>query len=121
MTIASKWMLFWTPRIICIAFALFLSLFALDVFNEGYGFWKALVALLIHLAPVYIVLVVLAMAWRWEWIGALGFAGLAIWYATEHWRRHPDWVMVIAGPLLMIAALFLGNWLKHSELHCHAH
>jgi len=31
-------------------------LFALDVLSEGYGFWKTLLALLIHLVPVYIVL-----------------------------------------------------------------
>ena len=78
MNTASRRLLFWTPRVICIAFAIFLSLFALDVFNEGYGFGKTLLALLIHLVPVYIVLLVLAIAWRWEWIGAAGFAGLAL-------------------------------------------
>ena len=116
MTSTSRRLLFWSPRFICIAFAVFLSLFALDVFGEGYGFWKTLLALLIHLVPVYIVLAVLAIAWRWEWIGALGFAGLAAWYAKGTWHRHPDWVVVIAGPLLVIAVLFLANWLKHDEL-----
>jgi uncharacterized membrane protein len=56
MNTISKRLLFWTPRAICIAFAIFLSLFALDVLSEGYGFWKTLLALLIHLVPVYIVL-----------------------------------------------------------------
>jgi hypothetical protein len=32
-------MLFWTPRLLSILFAIFISLFALDVFGEGYGFW----------------------------------------------------------------------------------
>ena len=113
---SSRRLLFWTPRVICIAFAIFLSLFALDVFNEGYGFWKTLLALLIHLVPVYIVLSVLVVAWRWEWIGAAGFAGLAIWYAWGMWRRCPDCVVGIAGPLLVIAVLFLVDWLKHDEL-----
>jgi lysylphosphatidylglycerol synthetase-like protein (DUF2156 family) len=116
MTTSSKRLLFWAPRALCIAYAIFLSLFALDVFGEGYGFWQTLLALLIHLVPVYIVLVVLAMAWRWEWIGAAGFSGLAMYYAKGTWRRHPDWVMSIAGPLLIIAVLFLANWLKHDEL-----
>ncbi len=121
MNTVSRRLLFWSPRAICIAFAIFLSLFALDVFQEGYGFGKTLLALLIHLVPVYIVLAVLAVAWRWEWIGAAGFAGLAIWYAQTMLRRHP-WVQIapavagIAGPLLVIAALFLINWLKHDEL-----
>jgi hypothetical protein len=116
MTAPAKRLLFWTPRAICIAFAVFLSLFALDVFSEGYGFWKSALALLIHLVPVYIVLAVLAIAWRWEWVGAVGFAGLASWYAYGTWRCHPDWALTITGPLVVIAALFLVNWLKHDEL-----
>jgi len=116
MNITSKRLLFWTPRAISIAFAIFLSMFALDVFSEGYGFWKTLLALSIHLVPAFSVLVVLAIAWRWEWIGAAGFAGLAMWYAKGVWRRHPDWVVAIAGPMLLIAVLFLANWLKHDDL-----
>ena len=116
MTTFSKRLLFWTPRAVGIAFAIFLSWFALDVFGEGYGLWKTLLALSIHLVPACIVLAVLAIAWRWEWIGALGFAGLAAWYAKGVWHRHPDWVVGIAGPLLVLAALFLVNWLKHDEL-----
>ena len=116
MNTISRRLLFWTPRIICIAYAIFLSMFALDVFGEGFGLGKTLLALLIHLVPVYIVLLVLAMAWRWEWVGAAGFAGLALYYAKGNWRRHPDWVVVIAGPLVLLAVLFLVNWLKHDEL-----
>jgi hypothetical protein len=32
-------LLFWSPRVLCVAFAIFLSLFALDVFSEGLGVW----------------------------------------------------------------------------------
>jgi hypothetical protein len=44
-----------------------------------------------------------------------------MWYTSMVWRhhglrRHPDWVVGIAGPLLVIAVLFLVNWLKHDEL-----
>jgi len=120
MTTFSRRVLFWTPRATCIAFAIFLSLFALDVFSEGYGFWKTVLALLIHLVPVFIVVAVLAVAWRWEWTGAAGFAGLAMWYAKLMWWRHPIWVVQISGPLLVIAALFLVNWLKHEELRARA-
>ena len=59
MNTSVKRVLFWTPRILCILFAIFLSLFALDVFGEGLGFWKTILALLIHLVPVYIVVIVL--------------------------------------------------------------
>jgi hypothetical protein len=117
MSSASTKFLFWTPRVLCIAYAIFLSLFALDVFGAGKGFWKTLVALAVHLIPTFIVLIVLTIAWRWEWVGAACFGGLGMWYAIGHWRLHPDWVVAIAGPILVIAALFLGNWLKHAELH----
>jgi len=36
---------YWLPRLLSIAFILFLSLFSLDVFGEGYGFWNTLLAL----------------------------------------------------------------------------
>jgi len=45
----SRKVLFWTPRLACLGFAIFLSLFALDVFSEGNGFWKTILGLLIHL------------------------------------------------------------------------
>ncbi len=112
----SKTLLFWSPRVLTIGYALFLGLFALDVFREGQGVTKALLALAIHLVPVYIVLTVLVIASRWEWIGAAAFATLAVWYAKGNLRHHPSWVAAIAAPLLLIALLFLANWLKHDEL-----
>ena len=62
MNVVAKRLLFWAPRALCIAFSIFLSWFALDVFSQGYGLGKTLLALLIHLAPAGIVLVVLAIA-----------------------------------------------------------
>lgn len=62
-------LLYWSPRILSIAFAIFLSLFALDVFNEIHGFWQTVLAFLIHLIPAMIFVAALIVAWRWEWIG----------------------------------------------------
>jgi hypothetical protein len=36
----SKRLLLWTPRVVSITFIAFLSLFALDVFNEHLSFWN---------------------------------------------------------------------------------
>src|SRR5688500_8521018 len=77
-----KRILFWTPRVLSILFALFVSMFALDVFGVGYGLWETVMALLIHLVPVFILLIGLALAWRWEWVGALIFMGFAVWYVA---------------------------------------
>lgn len=112
-----KWVVFWLPRILCILFALFISLFALDVFGEGYGFWETIVALLIHLIPTAMVLVALAIAWRWEWIGAILFVALGVWYVIMAWGKF-EWTtyLLIAGPLYLIGALFLVNWFCRAEL-----
>jgi hypothetical protein len=57
------------PRILAILFAAFLSVFALDVFGEGYWFWGTIRALFMHLIPTMIVLAALIIAWRWEGVG----------------------------------------------------
>jgi len=112
-----KRMLFWTPRVMGILFALFLSLFALDVFSADAGFWEKILGLLIHLAPVYVVVIVLAIAWRWEWVGAIMFIGLALFYLAQTWgQEHWSAYVGISGPLTLIGVLFLLNWLYRAQL-----
>ena len=112
-----KRVLFWTPRVMCILFALFLSLFAMDVFGEGYGFWETILALLIHLVPVYIVLIVLVIAWRWEWVGAILFIAFAVFYLVWSWGRfHWSAYLGISGPLVLLGVLFLLNWIYRAQL-----
>ncbi len=112
-----KRVLFWTPRVMCILFALFLSLFAMDVFGEGYGFRETILALLIHLAPVYLVLIVLIIAWRWEWIGAILFNAFAVFYLVSAWGRfHWSAYLAISGPLVLVGVLFLFNWIYRAQL-----
>jgi hypothetical protein len=110
-----KRLIFWSPRVLCIAFAIFLSLFALDVFNEGYGVAKTILALAIHLIPSAIIVVVLAISWRWEWVGGVLFIAMGVLYLVQAWR-HPDWVVTISGPLFLVGALFLLSWSKRAEI-----
>jgi hypothetical protein len=103
-------------------FALFVSIFALDVFGQGYGLWGTIVALFMHLIPVYILLIALAIAWRWEWAGALLFAAFSIWYLAVSWGPFPlaanlAGTLPIAGPPLLIALLFLLNWIYRPKLY----
>ena len=117
MNTSIKRTLFWTPRALCILFAMFLSFFALDVFSEGYGFWETILALLIHLIPVYIVVIVLVIAWRWEWIGAILFFALALFYLVWSWGRfHWSAYLVISGPLVLLGVLFLFNWIYKTQM-----
>jgi hypothetical protein len=117
MSTRTKRLLFWSPRIIGMLFGVFLSLFALDVFGVGLSFWDSIRAFLIHLVPVYVVFIVLAFAWRWEWVGAVFFAGLGLLYIVWGWGMFP-WIayLTISGPLFLLAALFLLNWIYRKEL-----
>lgn len=109
--------IFWSPRILWIAFAVFVSLFALDVFEPGIPFWSALGGFLIHLIPTYILIIVLIFSWKWEWIGAVSAIVLAILYifpfshADLHWSEF----VFIALPLLVMGVLFLLGWILKRE------
>ena len=117
MNTSTKRLLFWTPRVLCILFAMFMSMFALDVFSEGKGFWETILDLLMHLVPVYIVVIVLVIAWRWEWIGAILFIALASLYLVRNWGRFPwDVYLVVIGPLVLMSVLFLLNWIYRAQL-----
>jgi hypothetical protein len=106
-----KQALFWAPRILGILFAIFISIFALDVFGQGYSFAETVLALAMHLVPTGILLVVLVLAWRWEWIGGILFPGLGILYLVTAWGRfHWSAYLVISGPLILEGILFLLNW-----------
>ncbi len=108
---------FWSPRMLAVLFALFLSLFALDVFEEGYGAWETAVALFMHLIPTWAVLGVLAVSWRWEWVGAVLFVALGLLYAYfAVGRGHPEWTILISGPLFLLAGLFLFGWLNRKAI-----
>ncbi len=106
--------LFWTPRVVGILFTAFVSLFAFDVFAEGYGFWEAILALLIHLVPTGLLLITLAIAWRYERLGGMLFIALGIFYVVAFWGR-VEWpgYLLIAGPAILTGLLFwLAGWYR---------
>jgi hypothetical protein len=109
-----RW-LFWTPRILGILFALFVSLFALDAFEGPGGAGQKLLGFLVHLAPTALVVAALFVAWRWEGIGALMFLGLGAYFLAASWGdAHWDALLSIAGPLVVTGALFLMSWLRRA-------
>lgn len=117
MSRVSARVLYWSPRILAILFAAFISIFALDVFGETHGFVQTALALAIHLIPTAIVAAILIVAWQWEWVGAALFLLFAAWYAWWALPKHLDWVAIISTPLLVIAALFLAGWIERAKLH----
>jgi hypothetical protein len=117
----SAWqdLLYWVPRALCIAFALFTSLFALDVFTEGQGFGQTVLALLMHLIPTFLILTILALSWRREWIGGVLFIVLALLWVVLNWNRPFMiwWVILLtAGTPVSVGILFLLNWQHRAEL-----
>jgi phosphoglycerol transferase MdoB-like AlkP superfamily enzyme len=77
-----------------------------------------------HLIPSAFVVATLVVAWRREWIGTILFAaaGLAyVGWTMQHPNLSPaiklNWILIVAGPVFVIAALFLMNWMKRAQLH----
>jgi hypothetical protein len=110
MNISLKHILFWTPRLAGILFILFLSLFALDIFDLRLGFWGTLAGLFIHLIPTILLTLALVIAWKREWVGAALFFGWAVWYAAS--ARESDWIAyaLLAGLPALIGLFFLAGW-----------
>ena len=111
----SATLLLWAPRSAGILVAVFLALFALDAF-DGRPLVQTLPAFIIHLVPSLLVLAVVAASWKSEWIGAGAFLGLAVLYALIV-RGRMDWIAIISGPLLIVAALFFVSRMRGAERH----
>ena len=103
--------LFWTPEVLGLLFAAFVSLFALDIFGQGYSLWETAVGLFMHLRPVWVMLIALVIAWRWEWLSGILFVGFGAWYLLTFWGQF-GWpvYLIMAGPAFLIGVLFLVDW-----------
>ncbi len=102
--------LYWLPRILAISFAVFLAIFSLDVFGEGYGFWGTVTAFIVHNIPSILIIAALIIAWRYERIGGAIFIVLGI-IATAFFHTTGSIVSFVAVslPLFVIGVLFLAG------------
>jgi hypothetical protein len=109
--------LFWLPRGMGIVFVLFLSIFALDIFDSGLNFWETMLGLFMHLIPSIVLAIAVAVAWRREWVGAAAFMGWAVFYVTS--MRGFDWIAyaIIAGIPFGVGILFLAGWISRKKVH----
>jgi hypothetical protein len=111
-----KKFLFWTPRILTVLYALFLALFAFDIFDGTSGFWNIVFGLMIHLIPTVIILAILALSWRRGWIGALLFPAFGMWYIVIGWgRQHWSVFVIITGPLFLAGILYAIDWFSQRK------
>ena len=101
---------YWLPRILAILIALFISLFALDAFAEDYAWWQQIGALLIHLVPTYILILVILIAWKWEQVGGIIFILFGLGYIALMGANF-EWIafLLVGGPPIITGGLFLIN------------
>lgn len=108
--------LFWTPRVLGILFILFVSLFALDIFEMGLGIWGTIVGMFMHLLPSIVMSISLVVGWRWEWIGAAFFAAVGAWFLRISTPGDLMYYIVFAGVPFLIAVLFLLGWMNRGKI-----
>lgn len=116
MATTSGRLLLWSSRILGVLVSLFIGMFALDAFSEGQPLLLALRGFIIHLIPALVLLAIVIASFRRPWIGALGFIGLAVYYAATMSRGRLDWILAISGPMFAVGLLFWWSWFRSSRL-----
>lgn len=91
-------------RILSIAFIIFTSLFALDVFGEERWF----LALMMHLIPTYIAIILTVVAWKKEFFGGILWLILGIFFII---MSPQAWIIYV--PVIVIGGLNL--WMVKIE------
>lgn len=104
-----KQILTWLPRILGILLILFISVFALDVFGEDYNLKETAIALIMHLIPSLILILVLFISWKKPLYGGTIYLILSCAYLGLVWKRTPSIpvLFIISGPLLVLGILFI--------------
>lgn len=118
-------LLHWVPRILVILAILFVSMFALDSFSSQRTFWQNLAALMMHLIPSFILIVILVIAWKWEKAGgiALTLIGLVFGvfvFILNYKRTNSVWtslfiVLITCIPFVLAGILFILSYYKKKE------
>jgi hypothetical protein len=98
----------WAPRVLCLGFAIFVGLFALDAFEPGRALGTNLMAFARHLTPTFILLAMLAIGWRWpKAAGVLLILSGCAYAVMSPARHHLSWIVVVAAPAWITGVLFL--------------
>ena len=112
----TKKLLYWTPRILAILAILFMMVFSMDCFEMGGK--DALICLVMHNIPAFIIIIVLIVAWKWELIGGILFAVafIAAGIFFNSFTGNPASLIVIS-PFLVVGILFITYHLLYKEIH----
>ena len=116
--------LYWTPRILSIAFVCFLFLMSFDVIGLGLGFWRTVGAFFMHSLPALFLLGVLLVSWKYEIVGGIGFILAGLVYIGLLMRNPFEWYMIawaiqISGISFLTGTLFLIGWFRKNKYTLH--
>lgn len=94
-----------------VLYAVALLIFAADVFNHEQNIAQTFYDILLHLLPTAVVFIIVVVAYNRPLIGAIIYLVLGLMYiitgwANMHWTAH----FLIAGPLLLLSALYITAW-----------
>ena len=113
-------LIYWTPRIAGIVIALFVSLFALDVFDMEGSIWEKIGGFIIHALPAIFMGIVVWLAWKRDWLGFAVFLIAALFFFRTLLGGLERWLgmfLLFSGPMAAISALYWVNWKWKKELH----
>ncbi len=106
-------------RILAILFAIFISIFALDVFEEGVPIGQILFSLFMHLIPTFVILIIAWASWKHPLLGSILFTLLGIFYLVLARGQGLLAYLLIAGPPFLIGFLFLISYLLGKRIASH--
>lgn len=125
-----KGFLYWAPRILCIIAILFLSLFALDSFGTERSFWQQIGDFIMHMLPMFLLVVLLILAWKYELIGGIVFIAIGLFFTPWIYQHnfamnHSFWmslnvVLMVTFPIILVGVLFVLSHLhqkRYTEKH----
>lgn len=101
------------PRIAGILIAVFISLFAMDVFEMEGSFWQLMGAFILHALPALVLLAFVAVAWKWPVVGFVGFTAGALYflrYVVFFDNYSAGNFLLFTLPLAIVALLFYADW-----------
>lgn len=94
-----------------VLYAVALLIFAADVFNHEQNIAQTFYDILLHLLPTAVVLFIVVVAYNRPLIGAIIYLVLGLMYIITGWARmHWSAHVLIAGPLLLLSALYITAW-----------
>lgn len=94
-----------------VLYAVALLVFAADVFNHEQNIAQTFYDILLHLLPTAVVLFIVVVAYNRPLIGAIIYLVLGLMYIITGWARmHWSAHVLIAGPLLLLSALYITAW-----------